>query len=299
MGNKTNMKTILQRFNVIMFLLAILNIQTYSSLEIASLTKVPKLEKADNFEQLCYYDLKVDLIIKNYVIRVEDEVAKIFDKNDLVDRNKIKFEFFFKAFKQGNYGKIAPELAGSEDYVRSYWNYFQTKKGSDTMTEKDFTKFMGLYYLEGELLIIEAHPTLTEFFPNEHNVNRRIGCNVGLAFWELTTEYLQRIFIQFKYSMTNQKVTKTEIFTIVTNTHTGKCQIMMDKKCPFFTNFIGKVMGFFNMSAGKREYLLTKETKVAYSTFLFSDVYDKSCKQVKFDAETIQKKIKAIKFNKD
>merc|ERR1712151_905066 len=291
MGNKTNMKTILQRFNVIMFLLAILNIHTYASLEIASLTKVPKFERSENFEQLCYYDLKVDLIIKNYVLRVEDEVQKLFDKNS------IKFEFFFKAFKQGNYGKIAPELAGSEDYVRSYWNYFQTKKGSDKMSEKDFTKFMGLYYLEGELLIIEAHPTLTEFFPNEHNVNRRIGCNVGLAFWELTTEYLQRIFIEFKYSMTNQKVAKTEIFTIITNTHTGKCQIMMDKKCPFFTNFIGKVMGFFNMSAGKRESLNTKETKIACSTFLFSDVYDKSCKQVKFDPETIQKKIKAIKFN--
>merc|ERR1712222_21145 len=278
MGNKTNMKTILQRFNVIMFLLAILNIHSYSSLEISSLTKVPKFDRTENFEQLCYYDLKVDLIIKNYVIRVEDEVAKLFDKNDLVDRNNIKFEFFFKAFKQGRYGKIAPELAGSEDYVRSYWNYFITKKDSNSMTEKEFTKFMGLYYLEGELLVIEAHPTLTEFFPNEHNVNKRIGCNVALAFWELTTEYLQRIFIQFKYSTTIQKITKTEIFTI-------------------FTNFIGKVMGFFNMSSGKRESLNTKETKMAYSTFLFSDVYDKTCKEIKFDAEKLQKKIKAIKFN--
>merc|ERR1712032_1753900 len=137
---------------------------------------------------------------------------------------------------------------------------------------------MGLYYLEGELLVIETHPTLTEFFPNEHNVNKRIGCNVALAFWELTTEYLQRIFIQFKYSTTIQKITKTEIFTII-------------------TNIIGKVMGFFNMSSGKRESLNTKETKMAYSTFLFSDVYDKTCKEIKFDAEKLQKKIKAIKFN--
>jgi hypothetical protein len=294
------MKTNMQRFNVISFLIALLSIQIYSSMELSqavrlsSLSNFTKVEQpSESFEQLCYYELKVDLIIKNYVIRIEDEVNKIFDKDAILDRNHIKFDYFFKVFKGGKYGQVAPELAQSEDYVRSYWNYFVTKN-SESMTEKEFTKFMGLYFLEGDLLVTESHPTLTPFFKNDHHVNRRIGCNVAIAFWKLSSELLQRIFIEFKWNINDQTITKSEILTILTNTHTGKCHISMNKKCPFFTEFIGNVLGFFNMSAGKRETLTIKETKVVYSTFLFSDVYDKQCTQHKFDEEIQKKRIKEL-----
>merc|ERR1711957_5849 len=289
-------KTSMQRFNVIMFLITLLNIQFSTSFDINSLARSIKVD-TDNFQELCYYELKVDLIVKNYVIKIQDDVNKIFKIHKDQDRNAIKFEFFSQIFKKGSYGQIAPELSGSEDYVRSYWNYF-TKKDSKTMTEKEFTKFMGLYVLEGELLVTETHPTLSEFFPNEHNISKRIGCNIAIAFWKLSSELLYRMFIEFKWSTTNQKITKTEIFTILTNTHTGKCEISMDKKCPYFTTLIGNVLGFFNMSAGNSQSLTTKETKIAYSTFLFSDVFDKKCKQLAFDAEKLQKQIKAIGFTK-
>lgn len=203
------------------------------------------------------------------------------------------FAAFFKVFKNGHYGKIAEEISGSEDYVKSYWNYFK-KDNKETMTEKEFTKFMGLYYLEGNLLVNEIHPTLSQFFDNEHDLEHRNGCQTAIAFWSLTNELLQRIFIQFKWETKDKKITKAEIFTILTNTHNGKCQITLDKKCPHFTKFIGEVLGFFNMSAGSRDSLTIKETKIGFSTFLFSDIYDKKCNQVKFDAEKLQNKIKAI-----
>lgn len=290
------MKTTMQRFNVIMILF-LLSFQLYSSLEVNQVfnlrnTNFTKVLESD-FEQLCYYELKSDLIIKNYVTRIEDQVNKIFDKNSVLSRDEIDFDFFHKVFKNGKYGQIAPELAGSEDYVRSYWNYFKTEKNSETMTEKEFTKFMGLYFLESDLLVKEQHPTLTDFFKNEHNIDNRQGCDIALAFHKLSNELLQRIFIQFKFS-TKDNVTKKTIFTILTNTHTGKCMLTMDKKCPAFTNFIGKAMGFFNMSTGKRDYMTIKETKIGYSTFLFSDVYDKECTQTKFDAAMIQSKINKI-----
>ena len=168
------MKTSMHRFNVIMFFIAFLTIQSYSSLEIGSIFGeknkiVEKLENSENFEALCYYDLKVDLIIKNYVIKIKAEVEKVFKIHTTANRDAIKFSIFNTVFNKGNYGQIAPELAGSEDYVRSYWNYFKNNN-SETMTEKEFTKFMGLYYLEGELLVTETHPTLSQFFPNEHNI---------------------------------------------------------------------------------------------------------------------------------
>ena len=288
------MKTFMQKFNILLFLIAILSFQFSYTLELSSLSKVksPKLQIAD-FEELCYYDLKVDIIIKNYVIRIQDQVNKLFEANSALDRKNIKFDFFWKTFKSGHYGEIAPELAGSEDYARSYWNYF-VKPNSQVMTEVEFTKFMGLYYLEGQLLIGEIHPTLTKYFPNEHNVNNRLGCSIGLAFWNLTSELLQRIFIQFKWSKTTTTFTKTQVFTIISNTHTGKCWISGGKKCKFFDEVIGKFLGFFNMSSGKRDALDIKETKLAYSTFLFQDIFEPACSQKKFDGAMIEKDIEVM-----
>lgn len=287
----------MQRFNMLMFFIALINIQFLTSLEVGSMSKPLKVPGvAEHFEQLCYYELKVDLIIKNYVQRVKDYVSKFFldHKISATDRNSISFQLFWKAFKEGKYGQIATELAGSEDYVKSYWFHFTSNETK--MTEVEFTKFIGLYYLEGELLVAEKHPTLTEFFPNEHNLYGKIACNVGLAYWTLTVELLHRMFIEFKWSVTNTVVTKIEIFVIITNTHTGKCWLVDGKKCKWFTEFIGKIMGFFNMSTGNRQNLNIEETKLAYSTMLFQDLYEPACKQNKFEAGKILQLTKDIKF---
>jgi hypothetical protein len=281
-----------------MFFIALINIQFIATLEIATIAKPLKVasEIEGHFEQLCYYELKQDLIIKNYVTKVKDYVKKFFLEHKVTgeQKNSINFQLFWKAFKEGKYGQIATELAGSEDYVKSYWFHFTSDKTK--MTEVEFTKFIGLYYLEGELLVAEKHPTLTEFFPNEHNLYGKVACNVGLAYWTLTVELLHRMFIEFKWTVTTKDITKIEIFTILTNTHTGKCLIIAGKKCKWFTEFIGKIMGFFNMSTGKRQNLNIEETKLAYSTMLFQDLYEPACKQTKFDIKKIIEKTKEIKF---
>jgi hypothetical protein len=286
----------LQKFNILLFLIAILNVQFIASIEITNLTKSKTSTPSEHFEQLCYYELKQDLIIKNYVEKVKLYVSKFFLKNKIAkkDQNEINFSLFWLAFKEGRYGEVASDLAGSEDYVKSYWTHFVTK-GSKTMTEAEFTRFIGLYYLEGELLVEEKHPTLSEFFPNEHNINQKIACNVAIGFWYLTQELLQRMFIEFKWSDSTQVITKTEIFTIITNTHSGKCWITAEKKCKFFSEYIGNILGFFNMSGGNRQALTIEETKLAYSTMLFQDISEPVCKQFKFDATQLQKQINQIR----
>lgn len=295
------MKTFMQSFNVIMFFIALLNIQFISSLELSTMAKklanvtttLEKQENLDNDDEFCYYNLKQELIIKNYVAKIKEIVSKFYVANEITD-NLVTFELFWKAFKMGNYGQIAEELSGSEDYVRSYWTYFLVDASSEKMNQEEFTKFMGLYYLEGELLVEESHPLLTEFFPNEHLVAKRKGCKVAIAYWTLVTKIWHEMIINFKWSQTNTVITKTEIFTIITNTHAGKCQITAGKDCKFFTNVIQKMLGFFNMSSGNRESLTSAEGKMGYSTLLFQDLSYPECMQKKFEAEKLQKKIEAV-----
>lgn len=285
------MKTSFQKFNILLFLIALFNIQFFAALELSSVAKLQKAPKEENFEQLCYYDLKQELIIRNYVIRIKDECDTIYEVNKYTKRDEITFQFFWQVFREGKYGQIAPELAGSEDYVRAYWNYFTS---GEKMTEDEFIRFMGLYYLEGELLIIEKHPTITEFFPNEHNVMRHKGCDVALAYWALVSELMHRIFVQFKWSQTSKVITVSEIFTILTNTHSGKCQLFNGKKCKFFTEYIEKIMGFFNMSTGNRPTMTIPELKISYSTMLFNDLYKPLCENKEFDPKKLNELIEKI-----
>lgn len=272
-----------------MFLIALLIIQLAGSMELSSLIQMQKgTTKEENFDQLCYYELKQELIIKNYVEKIKDEVAKVLLEFKITEKDTVSFAIFWKIFRNGKYGKVATELSGSEDYVRSYWAYFTTKASMSTMTYVEFTRFMGLYYLEGELLVTESHPTLTEFFKNEHNISKRKGCNIALAYWALTTELLHRIFIEFKWSTVTKVITVSEIFTIITNTHAGKCHLMGDMKCKFFTEMIQKIMGFFNMSTGNRPTLAIPELKIAYSTMLFNDLFKPVCNNKSFTPEKIK-----------
>merc|ERR1712151_22748 len=291
MGNQ-NMKTSNQKICIIMFFIALCSVQFAECFELSSLVQLQKpTTKVENFEEMCYYELKQELIIKKYVEKIKAEVQTVYIANKHVQTDAISFTLFWKIFKEGRYGKIATELANSEDYVRAYWGYFTQEA---TMTHVQFTRFMGLYYLEGDLLTIERHPTLTQFFPNEHNINRRLGCDVAHAYWVLVTELLHRVFIEFKWSTTTKIITVTEIFTIITNTHYGKCHLFMDKQCKFFTKLIERIMGFFNMSSGNRPTLIVAELKMAYSTMLFNDIFEPACAAKNFDGDKLSELVKRV-----
>jgi hypothetical protein len=250
------------------------------------------IKNGEAFENFCYYDLKTNLIIENYVTKVKSITKKVLLKFPTINTSDINFATFWQIFKEGNYGKIAIELAGSEDYVRSYFDYFKGKDGK--LTENNLLHFMGLYYMEGELLVEEIHPTLSFFFKNEHNIAETKGCKVALAFWYLTDSLTKKIFVEFKWG-DDKVIDREEIFTILVKTHSGKCWLMADKKCDFFDEILGKTLGFMNMSGGDREGLNVHETKLAYSTFLFNDICEETCKQKKFEAEALAKKIENIK----
>lgn len=283
-----------RRINIVLFLIALINIQLLSGLEIAKFKNLKK-DSFEGFHELCYYDLKVDLIIRNYVIKIKEIVNVIFKENNVTKTDEIDYALFTKVFKGGNYGKIATELANSDDYVHSYWDYFVN--GNDTvMNESDFTLFMGLYYLEGELLLTEQHPTLTDFFPNEHNIGNRLGCNVAIAYWELVEERFGDIFVQFKWSLSSKFVSKDQLFLIYMSTHSGKCIISKGTKCDYFNTLFGYGMGFFNLSSGKRPSLTITEAKFAYSTYLFEDIYKPECIETKFDDKKIAQLIKELNF---
>lgn len=272
-----------------MFFIALVCFHSVSSLELS--TFINKLQKVDTFEEeMCYYDLKVDLIIKNYVEKVKELVEEAMIKHEVTE---ITFEFFTTVFKEGNYGQIAYDLGESEDYVKSYWNYFSSET-TTIMTVEQFTKFMGLYYLEGELLVEDIHPTLTLFFKNEHNVSKGVGCKVALAFWMLTESMLQKIFVTFEWSTDDKSITKHEIFDIISQTHSGKCWLIMDSDCSLFSGIVGKIQGFFNLSNGSRVALDIPETKIAYTTLVFNDLYNPPCDQTKFDEAEIKEKISKL-----
>lgn len=285
-----------KKCQIVLFLIALLNIQYSTSIEIVTLKQL-KLPHTESFHDMCYYSLKTDLIIRNYVTKIKEIVNIIFETNKVTTRT-VDFALFSQIFSTGHYGEIAREFGGSEDYIKSYWNYFKVGKGTE-MNEEDFTRFMGIYYLEGELLVAELHPTLSDFFPNEHNLKKKIGCNVALAFWELTDDNLRKIFINFKWSLKMGFITKSELFQIYITTHSGKCLIIQRQNCNFFNKKMSAGMGFFNLSGGKRKYLTTTEAKFAYATYLFDDIYMPECKRTKFDEKEILKLIKKINIPKN
>ena len=289
------MKTSFQRVNVIMFFFALFNINFISSLELSSLMAKTKVDiNLDAFKNTCYYDLKTNFIIENFIVKVKEESTNFLTEYANYDENDITFELVWTFFKQGNYGQIACELAGSEDYVRSYYNHFKGSNGK--MTLRNFYQFVALYILEGELLVEEVHPTLSLLFPNEHNIQKSHGCKITLAFWELTDFLLEKIYIQFNWS-SDRIIKRQELFTILTVTQTGKCYLMSNDKCDFFEEWLAKNLGFMNMSSGRREGLTVFETKLAYSTLLFSDVSKSACEQTTFNDEILKQKIDTLNIN--
>jgi len=268
-----------------LFFITLINLQLVNSFELSSLAKLTRSPPKAIFTKECYYyDLKSDLVITNYVKKINSIVNRILQQDTKINRENITFAQFWQIFKNGNYGKIACDLAASEDYVRSYFKYFSV---NGKMTRAELVQFMGLYYLEGELLIDESHPTLSRFFPNDHNIARRRSCKVALAYWELVNVLLEKIYIKFSFTTTTS-ITKKEIFKILIQTHTGKCWLIKGKDCKFFDLFTARAAGFFNMTYGKHKGLNLNQTKFAFSTFLFRDISVKTCKNKKFNEQTIR-----------
>lgn len=235
-----------------------------------------------------YYDLKTNLILTEYTRKVHNLVNEIFLKNPGMKKNDIKFSQFFEIFQNGNYGKIAPELSESEDYVKSYFNYFRNPE-TFKMTIFEFTQFMGLYYLEGELLVENNHPYLSHFYPNEHMVNDLFGCKIAIAYWKIVNRFLKNTYINFNFN-DKTSIGKKEIFRILITTITGRCWLLADKMCRFFEDFVTKAYGFFTMKSGKKKGLSVFETKILYSTFLFRDISVNTCDTNTFNPEVIQSK---------
>lgn len=280
------------KFTTTLFFIFLFNVQLHSSLELSSLANLvnPNYKNLTAFQGECdYYDLKSELIIINYVKKVNLVVNTLIQVTNINIEN-ITFEQFRTIFNKGNYGLIATELAESHDYVRSYYNYF-LKDGKMTIAE--FTQFMGLYYLEGELLVEGYHPTLSIFYPNEHEIKNRRGCKIAIAFWELINNLLMKIYINYHWADITI-IEKKEIFEILINTHTGKCWLKYNKDCKFFDEFTAKALGFFNLSSGKNKGLNVSQTKILYSTFLFKDISVQTCKDKKFGKVLIAEKIKNL-----
>jgi len=232
-------------------------------------------------KECTFWDLKIEYVITEYVKKIQAVVNTIFKENPTWKKNDLKFSQFWEIFRKGNYGEIASDLADSEDYVKSYFNYFKNEH-TFKMTIFELTQFMGLYFLEGELLVENKHPYLSHFFPNEHEVNDKIACEVTTAFWMVINRYLRNIYVSFNWG-DNTLITKREIFQILIQTKTGKCLLISDKLCRFFDNFVSKAFGFFSMKSGKKKGLSVEENKLLFSSFLFRDISVTSCSEKDID----------------
>ena len=260
------------KFSTLLFFITLINMQFYASFDLSNLSKIPN--KLESFRGECsYYELKENVVKINYVKKIHLMVNTIIQEVHDIDINDITFKQFRTIFKNGNYGKVATDLAESDDYVRSYYTYFLK---NDKMSIAEFTQFMGLYHLEGELLVEGNHPILSNFFSNEHQVSKRRGCKIAIAFWELVNNLLKRIYLKFQWT-DSTIIKKREIFEIIINTETGKCWLSLNKDCKFFDEFVAKALGFFNESSGRNKGLTVHESKMAYSTFLFRDISVKIC----------------------
>ena len=288
-----------RKLNIIVFLIALVNMQLLFCIDLSPMTKKHQTPVTPSSDQECqelkYFDLKLNVVGNKYLKKIHKIVNLIFKQNNVTKKDEIEYSLFSKVFKEGKYGKIAVELSKSEDYIHSYWDYF-VHENDKTMTQSDFEKFMGLYYLEGELLVTEQHPTLTEFFPNEHNYYKRKGSKPTLAFWDLVEERLKKVFEGFSWKLSKNIVTKTEMFSIYMTTRTGKCSVTNGDGCKTLNELFSYLMGFFNFSNGKRKSLTQNEAKFAYSTLVFDDVHDPGCKQTKFDEKNIEKLVKKLNF---
>ena len=101
-----------------MFFIALFSVQYIESFELSSLAQLQKpTTKVQNFEEMCYYELKQELIIKKYVEKIEAEVQKVYIAHKHVQTDAISFELFWKIFKEGRYGKIATESQNRVEYV--------------------------------------------------------------------------------------------------------------------------------------------------------------------------------------
>ena len=295
------MKYTEKNFTTIMFLITlfIIKTSTINAFDFSPITKlnlfgIEKRQDTKNeplFETCVFYELKKNLIIKNYVQLVNKEVIKILKKYPKLDRSNITFQEFFKIFRNGKYGQIAIELAQSENYVRSYYTFFLKNKKMDKF---QFAQFMGLYILEGELLAREIHPTLSKFFPNEHQISKGYRCKVTMYYWEYVITLLRKYYIKFKWA-TEREIVKRDLFRLYIETHSGKCQIMAGKDCLFFNTLTSSYFGFFNMTNGKKN-MNYKMTSLAFATFVFNDISYETCKTEKFDCKVIEKKFNDMKL---
>lgn len=271
---------------LLMIIISFINFDLNSLHSINNKFKNLKSFKVDCF----YYDIKTDLIIENYVEKIRLIVDDIFIKHIEYSRDNISFEQFWAIFKEGKYGLIAPELSKSEEYVRFYYNYF---KKSVIMTEADLLQFMGLYILEGELLINHTHPTLSKYYQNVNQVSDTKSCNVTLFFWELVNQMLMKIYVKYEWN-DETPINKIEIFKILSETIAGKCWLTNDKDCNFFSSEISKAHGFFNLSGGNPNELNVYETKMMYATYLFRDISVDICDQKIFNPIVINQKAETI-----
>lgn len=284
-----------RNFNLLtyMFFIALISFQNINSMELGSHTFITKLEKyrdLKTFQRQCYYDLKTDLVITSYVKKIRIVVRDIFKENKDLNKNHITFEQFWMIFKKGKYGQIAHELSHSETYVRSYYNYF---KKNDKMNEADLFQFMGLYYLEGELLVEDQHPTLSKYFSNEHEVSDRFGCNITIAFWDLVNKMLLNIYVKYNWDHKTM-IGRKEIFSILIETITGRCWLKNDKDCIFFNKFVTRAQGFYNLSSGRKVGCNVHQTKIMFASFLFKDISWNECNQKKFDENLLKTKVSKI-----
>ena len=288
------MQTTLSKFTTFMFFITLINIQFTSTFELSSISYLPKSKTLKSFRGECsYYELKENVVKINFLKKITLLVNTCTQQIKDLDVNDITIKQFKKVFKNcGNYGKVATDLAESDDYVKSYFKYFSKKNGK--MSIKELTQFMALYHLEGELLVEGNHPILTKFFSNEHEVSKRKACPIAKAYWELVNNSLKKIYLKFQWSDFTS-ITKKEIFETLVNTVTGKCWVKAQpaKDCKFFDDFVSKALGFFNTSSGKKRGLTADEAKLAFSTFLFKDISVKTCKG-KFDPMLMEQKIQAL-----
>merc|ERR1712032_118570 len=288
---KKKMKATLLNLTTLMFFITLLNIQFTSSVELSSTSNLSKINKLKSFRGECsYYDLKVQVVKINYVKKIHLIVNTLTQQFKDFDINNITFKQFKKIFKTGNYGKVAEDLAESDDYVRSYYNYFSKNQ---KMSIKEFTHFMGLYHLEGELLVEDNHPILSKFFKNEHEVGKRRGCKIAIAYWELVNNLLKKIYLKFQWT-DSTIIKKKEILETLISTKKGHCWLKMNKECKFFDEFISKSLGFFNETSGRNKGLTVHENKMAYSTFLFKDISEKKCKAKNVNSKKMDERIQLL-----
>jgi len=107
-------------------------------------------------------------LFRKYYNLIQEKVKDIELKRFYKDMEIITFDEFFKNFALGNFGKIANSFSSNKDYVKDYYDFFSKNGRFD---KECFKEFYFLYYLEGQLLIADKHPTLSSKFSNFDSIN--------------------------------------------------------------------------------------------------------------------------------